>query len=130
MIYHGRSLVGFMLWLRYGLLAGRPWRSLDETYARAPGEPGHEGLLPRPGPRAVRRVLRCPDHESSSVRETCYSALSASGTAGLLLDAARRLYPRWAVRRFLSGCGLYFLIEARRPAARSADGEEATRSRL
>ena len=34
---------------------------------------------------------------------------------GALLDAARQLYPRWAVRRFLSGCGLYLLIEARRP---------------
>ena len=46
MIYHRRSLVGLMLWLRYGLLAGRPGRSLDEIYAAAPGEPGHQGLLP------------------------------------------------------------------------------------
>jgi hypothetical protein len=34
---------------------------------------------------------------------------------GALLDVARRLYPRWAVRRFFSRCGLYLLIEGRRP---------------
>ena len=28
MIYHKYSFVGYMLWLRYALLAGKPWRSL------------------------------------------------------------------------------------------------------
>jgi hypothetical protein len=36
---------------------------------------------------------------------------------GALLVAARRLYPRWAIRRLLSAYGLYLLIEATRPAA-------------
>jgi ubiquinone/menaquinone biosynthesis C-methylase UbiE len=67
MIYQRRSLVGLMLWLRYGLLAGRQ---------------GAAGQRHR----------------------------------GALLDVTRRVYPRWAVRRFLSRYGLYLLIEARRPA--------------
>ena len=33
MIYHRRSLVGFMLWCRYALLAGRPWRGLNTIFA-------------------------------------------------------------------------------------------------
>ena len=33
---------------------------------------------------------------------------------GRLLDAARRLYPRWAVRRLCDGFGLHLLIEATR----------------
>jgi hypothetical protein len=52
------------------------------------------------------------------VRDFWEAAPCAAGQRhrGALLDTARRLYPRWAVKRFLSGCGLYLLIEARRPA--------------
>jgi len=40
MIYHDRSLTGYMLWLRYGLLRGRPWISLGEIYDRYLESPG------------------------------------------------------------------------------------------
>ena len=40
MIYHRRSLVGFMLWCRYALLAGRPWRSLNSIFANHMESPG------------------------------------------------------------------------------------------
>ena len=33
MIYHSHSIVGYMLWARYGLVAGRPMRSLADIYA-------------------------------------------------------------------------------------------------
>ena len=113
MIYQRRSLVGLMLWLRYGLLA-RPARSLDEIYAEH---------LESPGTKAYSLAQA---HEMfagfSDVRVTSELGpgdllLGAAGQRhrGALLDAARRLYPRWAVRRLLSGCGLYLLIGARRP---------------
>jgi ubiquinone/menaquinone biosynthesis C-methylase UbiE len=31
MVYHRHSLVAFYLWVRYGLLRGRPWRSLSDV---------------------------------------------------------------------------------------------------
>ncbi len=40
MIYHKHSLVGYMLWLRYGLLAGRPLRPLSDIYANHLESPG------------------------------------------------------------------------------------------
>lgn len=40
MIYHKYSMVGYMLWLRYGLLRGRPWRTLTEIYGRHLESPG------------------------------------------------------------------------------------------
>ena len=33
MIYHTWSMIGLMLWVRYGLLRLRPWRSLKSIYA-------------------------------------------------------------------------------------------------
>jgi len=40
MIYHKYSLVGFMLWLRYALLSGRPFTSLATTYSKYLESPG------------------------------------------------------------------------------------------
>jgi ubiquinone/menaquinone biosynthesis C-methylase UbiE len=40
MLYHKWSLVGLMLWLRYGLLALRPWLTLTRVYARYLESPG------------------------------------------------------------------------------------------
>jgi SAM-dependent methyltransferase len=114
MIYHRRSLVGFMLWLRYGLLAGRPGRSLDEIYAQHLESPGTKAYSPA---RAREMFAGFSEVEVTSELGPGDLLLGAVGQRhrGPLLDAARRLYPRWAVRRLLSGCGLYLLIEARRP---------------
>jgi SAM-dependent methyltransferase len=40
MVYHTYSMVGYMLWIRYALLAGRPSRSLAEIYAQHLESPG------------------------------------------------------------------------------------------
>lgn len=114
MIYHRRSLVGLMLWLRYGLLAGRPGRSLDEIYAEHLESPGTKAYSPA---RAHEMFAGFCDVRITSELGPGDLLQGAAGQRhrGALLDAARRLYPRWAVRRFLSGCGLYLLIEARRP---------------
>ena len=40
MIYHRKSIVGSLLWLKYGLLAVRPLRSLDDLYAHHLESPG------------------------------------------------------------------------------------------
>jgi SAM-dependent methyltransferase len=116
MIYQRRSLVGLMLWLRYGLLAGRPGRSLDEIYAEHLESPGTKAYTPA---RARRMFAGFSEVEVASELGPGDLLLGAAGQRhrGVLLDAARRLYPRWAVRRFLSGWGLYLLIEARRPGA-------------
>ncbi|MCH7868785.1 MAG: hypothetical protein IH881_13905 [Myxococcales bacterium] len=40
MIYHSRSVTGCMLWFRYALLAGKPWRSFSEIYDQHLESPG------------------------------------------------------------------------------------------
>ena len=114
MIYHRRSLVGLMLWLRYGLLAGRPGRSLDEIYAQHLESPGTQAYSPA---QAREMFAGFSDVRVTSELGPGDLRQGAAGRRhrGALLDAARRLYPRWAVTRFLSGCGSYLLIEARRP---------------
>ena len=103
MIYQHRSLVGFMLWLRYGLLAGRPSRSLREIYAGQLESPGTKAYTPARGARDVLGFRG--DVVVRSELSPGDLLLGAAGQrhGGILLDTARRLLPRWAIRRLLSG---------------------------
>ena len=40
MIYHTHAITGYLLWLRFGLMALRPWLSLRSIYARYLESPG------------------------------------------------------------------------------------------
>lgn len=121
MLYHSASVVGFMLWARYGLLRGRPRAPRSELYAR---------YLESPGTRAYSvaeaRAL-CARFERVEITPVLTHAdLLSSGAGqrhrGALLAVARRLWPRRLIRRFLAGHGAFLLITAEkaRPGAANA----------
>ena len=109
MIYHKYSMVGYMLWLRYGLGALQPWRSLDYIYHH---------YLESPGTKAYSR------REAESLFSGCRSIsistplghgdllTSQAGQrhGGLILKLARLFWPRWFIRRMLPNAGLGMLI--------------------
>jgi SAM-dependent methyltransferase len=111
MIYHRHSLVGYMLWLRYGLLVGCPRLGLSETYARYLESPGTKAYSLEEARRLfggfsevrVRTLLSPGDLLQGAVGHRHRS---------IVLTAAKALYPRWIVRRLLAHHGLYLLIEA------------------
>lgn len=111
MIYHKWSMIGAMLWLRYALFAGRPWRSLRSVYAEH---------LESPGTKAYSRTeaLRLFDSFSAVKITTplAHGDLLESDVGqrhrGVALTLAKRFWPRWFIRRFLPGAGLAMLIEA------------------
>jgi SAM-dependent methyltransferase len=111
MIYHASSMIGYMLWLRYGLLAGRPARRLREIYAHHLESPGTKaysvaearGLFAGFSRVEIRPQLGPGDLLEGGVGQR---------HRGALLSIARALYPRWLVRRFLPNHGLYLLIRA------------------
>ena len=109
MVYQRRSLIGVMLWLRYALLAGKPFTSLDTIYARHLESPGtkaysaEEGAALFAGARAVqvRSVLTHGDLLESGAGQR---------HEGALLDLARKLWPRKLLARALPDWGLFLLI--------------------
>lgn len=113
MIYHTHSLTGYMLWLRYGLLAGRPRRSLREIYDEHLESPGTKTYSP-----AEARALCAPfSNVTVSVQLNHGDLLQGEvgqRHSGALLRTAKLLWPRTVLRRFGSRLGLYLLIEARR----------------
>lgn len=116
MIYHWHSLVGYMLWLRYALLAGKLGRGMDEIYATC---------LESPGTKAYRLAdARTMFEEAAELRtrvQLSHGDLLSSGAGqrheGPLLDVARRVWPRWLLRRIATGHGLYLLISGKKPTA-------------
>jgi SAM-dependent methyltransferase len=111
MIYHKRSLVGYMLWLRYALLAGRPWRSLNDIYSSHLESPGTKaytvgearGLFGRFTNVDISTVLTHGDLLESDAGQR---------HRGWVLSMGKRFWPRALLRMMLPGHGLFMLIEA------------------
>lgn len=114
MIYHTWSLVGFMLWVRYALLRGKPFVSLSELYSR---------YLESPGTKAYSvgqaRELFSGATDVRIAIELTHGDLLESGAGqrhgGRALHLARRIWPRWLLRRVAKNHGLFMLISGRKP---------------
>jgi SAM-dependent methyltransferase len=114
MIYHTWSLVGLMLWLRYGLMRCRPWMTLGEVYSRYLESPGTKAYsLPQ-----ARELFREFSHVRIRTVLTHGDLLSSNAGqrhGGVFLSVARRIWPRRYIEKFLPNAGLFMMIEATKP---------------
>lgn len=111
MVYHKWSMIGLMLWLRYALLGLRPWLTLSQIYgsylesrgtkAYSVGE-AHD-LFGAFRDVRIRTVLTHGDLLESDAGQR---------HRGLLLEVAKRIWPRRLLQRLFPGAGLFMLIEA------------------
>lgn len=115
MVYHTWSIVGLMLWIRYGLLRGRPWTRLKKIYSERLESPGTKTYS-----RLGAAALFAGATEVKCRIELTHGDLLESGAGqrhqGALLDLARWLWPRWFFRRFAQSFGLFLLVSGRKPA--------------
>ena len=114
MIYHTWSIVGMMLWVRYGLLRFRPWLTLQETYGQHLESPGTKAYT-----RRQAKALLTGFTDIHIQTQLTHGDLLSSGAGqrhqGTLLTIARLFWPRWLIRRIASGMGLFLLIKAKKP---------------
>src|SRR6266542_5547832 len=111
MIYHTYSMVGYMLWLRYGLLAGKPWRSLAEIYASHLESPGTKAYTMEEAQAMFRQFSRVRTETIISFGDLLQGAVGQQHR-GWMLSVARLLWPRRLIARLFPSHGLYLLIEA------------------
>jgi SAM-dependent methyltransferase len=111
MIYHRQSMVGYMLWIRYALLAGRPGRSLADIYATYLESPGTKAYTVREA-RLMFQGFSTVDIRTVLTHGDLLTSEAGQRHGGLLLTAARWLWPRALIKTLLPRHGLFMLITA------------------
>lgn len=111
MVYHKWSLVGYMLWARYGLARLRPWTSLADIYSKYLESPGTKAYTVAEA-RALFAAFRDVKIETVLTHGDLLESEAGQRHGGMLLDVARRLWPRRLLRRVARGHGLFMLITA------------------
>ncbi len=113
MIYHSPSMTGLMLWARYALLAGRPWRSLRSIHAEHLESPGTKAYTVRDARPLFDRFAETDIRVRLNHGDLLLGAVGQRHR-GPLLRVAKSLWPRWLIRKFCGGLGLYLLIMAKK----------------
>ncbi|TAK53551.1 MAG: class I SAM-dependent methyltransferase [Gammaproteobacteria bacterium] len=111
MIYHHPSLVGYMLWVRYALGAGRPSTSIREVYSHHLESPGTQAFSVLDALRLFGRFSKI----TASIQLSNGDLLEGEAGQrhkGHVLSAARLIRPRWLIRRAGRRLGLFLLIDA------------------
>jgi ubiquinone/menaquinone biosynthesis C-methylase UbiE len=115
MIYHAPSVVGLMLWTRYALMAGKPWRSLANVYAEHLESPGTQAFT------VEQARAMCSNFESVTITTVLshgdlLTSKAGARHDGVLLRVARLVWPRRLIRRWFPQNGLFMLITATKSA--------------
>lgn len=111
MIYNYHSLVGFMLWLRYALGKAKPLTSLTEIYSRYLESPGTKAYTPT----QAKTLFRNFKDVATKVHLTHGDLLSSHAGQrhnGIVLDIARKVWPRKTLERFAGELGLFLTVTA------------------
>jgi ubiquinone/menaquinone biosynthesis C-methylase UbiE len=122
MIYHRHSFVGYMLWLRYALLRGRPWISLDEIYAKYLESPGTRVFTPAQGAALFEGAVNVRTEVVLSHGDLLLGG-AGQRHRGPILKVARALWPRPLISRFAARQGLLLMIKGTKPVARGGGGQ-------
>ena len=108
MIYHKYSIVGAMLWMRYGLGIFKPWRTLTYIYHNYMESPGTKAFSVKEFNAMVSKFKV----KNISVALTSHDLLESDAGqrhGGAFLSIARVLLPRRFIRRYMANFGLYLL---------------------
>jgi ubiquinone/menaquinone biosynthesis C-methylase UbiE len=111
MIYHTYSLVGYMLWLRYGLLAGRARRGLKDLYHHRLESPGTKAYTVKEARELFSAFSKVDTAVQLSFGDLLNGAVGQRH-GGVALTIAKRLWPRFLLKRLFRNHGLYLFIEA------------------
>lgn len=110
MIYHRWSVVGAMLWLRYGPMRGR-LKSLDSIYDEHLESSGTKAYSHAQA-KALFSGFRLVTISSELSGGDLMEGAAGQRHPGRLLTIARKVWPRWFLRRVGRRAGLFLIIEA------------------
>jgi SAM-dependent methyltransferase len=113
MIYHKWSFVGYMLWLRYALLRGRPFTSLATIYDRYLESAGTKAYSVSEA-KQLFSAFRDVSIATVLTHGDLLTSIAGQRHTGPALRIARRVWPRRLIRTLAPRQGLFMLIEGRK----------------
>ena len=114
MIYHKYSIVGFMLWSRYGLMRLRPFTSLDRIYAEYLESPGTKTYSRRQAKKLFEKFI-ITKIDTPLGHGDLLTSNAGQRHRGIPLTLARKLWPRYILRKLFSQNGLGMMIDLEKP---------------
>jgi len=113
MIYHKYSFVGFMLWARYALLKLKPMTSLADIYSRYLESPGTKAFSVKEAEELFKNFRELKITTILSYGDLLEGAVGQRHT-GLMLTAAKLIWPRSLISKLFGRYGLNLLIRAKK----------------
>ena len=111
MVYHRRSIVLLMLWIRYALLSLRPFTSLARIAADHLESPGTKAYTVGEA-RQLFATFRHVRVETVLTHGDLLSSAAGQRHEGVALAIARRIWPRRLLRTCCPSRGLFLLVWA------------------
>ena len=111
MIYQKNCIAGYMLWLRYGLMAGQPFRSLTDIYANHLESPGTKAYTQDEARKMFHAFSKVTISNELSVGDLLEGE-AGQRHQGLILNIARKIWPRPLIKVLFKNHGLFMMIEA------------------
>ncbi len=111
MIYHSKSFVGYMLWIRYGLFKLKPFISLKKIYSKYLESPGTKAYSVKEAKNLFKQFKNI---EIDTILTHGDLLISDAGQRhrGRLLSIAKKIYPRLIITTLFPKHGLFMLIKA------------------
>lgn len=113
MIYHKWSMVGIMLWMRYGLFRLRPFTSMKTIYGNYLESPGTKAYSVSEAQQMFAQFSHVDIHTQLSHGDLLTSD-AGQRHRGIILSLAKKIWPRWFIQKFLPSAGICMLIQARK----------------
>jgi len=114
MIYNKYSVIGLMLWLRYGLFRLKPWLSLEHLYSNYLESPGTKAYTYEAASTLFKKFDNV-EIDSVLTHGDLLSSSAGQRHQGTLLNLARRIWPRQLIRWAFPKSGLFLMIKAKKP---------------
>lgn len=111
LIYHKWSIVGYLLWIRYALLAGRPWRSLKSVYAEHLESPGTKAFSLGEARELFRPYRSVTAWTSLSMGDLLQGAVGQKH-GRTAVSIVKRCWPRPLIRFVFRNHGLNLFVSA------------------
>ncbi|KTD24328.1 SAM dependent methyltransferase [Legionella lansingensis] len=111
MIYHKYSFVGYLGWLRHGLLKGKPFTSLTEIYDKYQESPGTKAYSVKEA-REMFKKFRQVEIKTLLCHGDLLTSYNGQQHKGMLIKLIKFFWPRQIIKTFFKSQGFFMLINA------------------